>query len=129
MTETSNIEHLPGEDILVTCLQKNLSFTINNKQVKRGRLLLFRRFHYFIQIALLSERGIRENFEIPIPFNIEYYPDEGLLYFDYRLNALQVEHLPKIPEKVQSIYFDRILEIQIINHPNAEFSTTFSICR
>lgn len=116
MADTLNFDYIPGEQYLISCLQQNLSFTINNRSIKRGRLLLFRRFHYFIQIALLTEKGTRENFEIPIPFNIEFYQDDGLMYFDYRIKSLQTNILPKIPEKVNSVYFDKILEIQIINN-------------
>lgn len=108
-------DQIPGEQFLVQCLQKNISFSINNRTIKRGRLLLFRRFHYFIQIALLTEKGTRENFDVPIPFKIEDYLDEGLIYFDYRLKSLEVDILPIISEKVSSIYFDKILEIQVIN--------------
>lgn len=112
---TIHPDQIPGEQFLVHCLQKNVSFSVNNRTVKRGRLLLFKRFHYFIQIALLTEKGTKENFDIPIPFKIEDYLDEGLLYFDYRLKSLEVDMLPIITEKVSSIYFDKILEIQIIN--------------
>lgn len=114
-TSLAHPDQIPGEQFLVHCLQKNISFSVNNKVIKRGKLLLFRRFHYFIQIALLTERGTRENFDIPIPFNIEDYLEEGLLYFDYRVKSLEVENLPFITEKVSSIYFDKILEIQVIN--------------
>jgi hypothetical protein len=110
------LEQIPGEKFLTDCLQKNVSFCINNKALKRGRLLLFKRFHYFIQISLLTERGLRENFDIPIPFKIDSYRDEGLMYFDYRLKSLEVDYLPMIKEKVSSAYFDKILEIQVINN-------------
>ena len=117
MTGTSTIhpDQIPGEQFLVQCLQKNVSFSISNRVIKRGRLLLFKRFHYFIQIALLTEKGTRENFDVPIPFKIEDHLEEGLLYFDYRVKSLEVENLPLITEKISSIYFDKILEIQIIN--------------
>jgi len=115
IASTVSIDQVPGELFLFSCLQKNVNFSINNKTIKRGRLLLFRRFHYFIQIALLTERGTRENFDIPIPFKVEDYLEEGLLYFDYRLSSLEVQNIPLIKEKVSSIYFDRILEMQVIN--------------
>lgn len=112
IVDSINLEQIPGEKFLISFLQKNLKFSINNKIVKKGRLILFRRFHYFIQISLLSEKGTRENFDLPIPFKVENYEDDGLLYFDYRLKSLEVENLPKISQKVCSIYFDKILEIQ-----------------
>ena len=115
ITDSISLDQVPGEAFLVSCLQKNLTFVVNNKIVKKGRLLLFRRFHYFIQISLLNEKSIRENFDLPIPFKVEDYLDEELLYFDYRLKSLEVESLPIIPEKVHSVYFDKILEIQVVN--------------
>ena len=113
-SNTFHLDQVPGEQFLISCLQKNINFSINNKTIKKGRLLLFRRAHYYIQVALLTEKDLRENFEIPIPFKVENYSDEGLLYFDYRLDSLQVDTLAKIPDKVSSIYFNRILEIQTV---------------
>lgn len=108
-------DQIPGERFLVPCLQKNLSFSINNKSIKRGKLILFKRFHYFIQFSLISDKGFKETFDVPIPFKIEDYGDEGLIYFDYRLSSLEVDSLPLISDKVSSIYFDKILEIQLVN--------------
>ena len=42
----STIEHL--ESILNTLLQRNLNFQINNKIVKRGKLVLFSVKDYYI---------------------------------------------------------------------------------
>ena len=115
ITDSLSLDQIPGENFLISCLQKNLNFIINHKIIKKGKLLLFKRFHYFIQITLMNEKNVRENFDLPIPFKVESYTDEGLMYFDYRLKALEVEFLPNIPEKVHSIYFNKILEIQTIN--------------
>lgn len=109
------LEQIPGEIFLRKCLQKNISFSLNNKSIKRGRLLLFKRFHYFVQMTLMMEKGSQENLDIPIPFKVEHYEEEGLMYFDYRLRSLEVENVPLIKDRVSSIYFDRILEVQIIN--------------
>lgn len=116
MAPNLSIDRIPGEDFLVNCLQKNICFSLNNKTIKRGKLLLFKRFHYFIQMTLLTEKGSNENMDIPIPFKIEDHLDEGLVYFDYRIKSLEVDSLPEIPEKVSSIYFDKILEMQVINN-------------
>lgn len=106
-------ETVPGEAFLMSCLQKNISFSISNKVIKKGRLLLFRKVHYYIQIALQTEKNQKENFEIPIPFNVESYEDEGLMYMDYRINSLNVTSLPTVPNKVSSSYFNKILEITV----------------
>ena len=109
------VEHIPGDAFLRDCLQKTLTFSINNRVIKKGKLILFRRVHYFIQIALQAENKLRENFEIPIPFQVEEYREEGLLYFDYRPSSLKVAALPLISNKVSSTYFNKILEIIVID--------------
>ena len=109
------LEQVPGEHFLLPLLQKQLVFSLNNKVIKQGRFLLFRRVHYFIQIAIANDKAIRENFEIPIPFRVENYSEDGLLYFDYRISSLNIECLPDIPTKVSSSYFNKILEISIKN--------------
>ena len=111
-----SLQHqIPGELFLVNCLQKQLSFTLNNKQIKNGRLLLFKKSHFYIQIALLNEKNIRENFEIPFPFKIENYKQDGLLYYDYRVKSLNLETVPCLPTKVSSTFFNKILEISVLN--------------
>jgi hypothetical protein len=116
IADSVQVEQIPNEQFLMSCLQKNICFTINNKVIKRGRLILYKRFHYFIQISLLTEKGAREHLEIPLPFNTELHVDEGLLYLDYRLKALNVETYPKIPDRVPSIFFNKILEMQVITN-------------
>lgn len=115
ITSANHLDQIPGEPFLVSCLQKNIAFSVNNRTLKKGRLILFRRVHYFVQLSLLTEKGTRENIEVPIPYKVEDYSEEGLLYFDYRLKSLEVESLPRIPDKVSSVYFDKILEIQAAN--------------
>jgi hypothetical protein len=110
-----SLDHVPGEQYLIPWLQKQVSFSIGDKIIKRGRLLLFRRIHYYIQIALMTEKNVRENFEIPIPFSVENHETDGLLYFDYRLSSLHLENMPPVPKKVSSSYFNKILEIAALN--------------
>ena len=105
------LDQVPGEPFLIKCLQKQLLFTLGDRIIKKGKLLLFRRVHYYIQISLATDKTTRENFEIPIPFRVENYDEENLLYFDYRLKSLNIQNLPDIPLKVSSSYFNKILEI------------------
>ena len=114
ITSTINLDQVPGEQFLLASLQKQVNFLINGKAIKKGRLLLFRRIHYYVQIALMTDKSQRENFEIPIPFKVENYQEEGLIYFDYRLDSLETDELPIIPDKVPSVYFNKILEIQTV---------------
>ncbi len=106
---------MPGEEFLFSCLQKEMSFYLGNKPIKQGRLLLFRRTHFFIQITLFNSKKEKENFEIPFPFNVEEHEDEGIAYFDYRTVALNSLSLPIISHKVSSSYFNKILEITVKN--------------
>lgn len=107
------VETLLDNSILTSFLQKTLTFTLQDKVIKKGRLLLFKKSHYFIQFALQTNKKDQENLEIPFPFALEYYPDEELLYFDYRLNSLLNEDFSYVPQKINSIYFNKILELQV----------------
>ena len=111
---TASIPNLFSEKpVLISFLQKPVTFSIKGKVVKRGRLLLFRKAHYFVQFSLETNKKDRESFDVPIPFDIEHYPEDELLYFDYRISSFLVDNLPKLPNKVSSIYFNNILEIQV----------------
>jgi hypothetical protein len=104
---------IPGEDFLFSCLQKELSFYVGNKIVKKGRLILFKRTHFFIQITLCNSKKEKENFEIPFPFSIEEHNDDNVIYFDYRVESLNAKTLPIFQNKVSSSYFNKILEIVV----------------
>lgn len=108
-----SVDSIPCEQFFLDCLQKQISFSINNKVIRQGKLLLFRRNHFFIQLALQTTKTSKENFDIPMPFNVDQYDEEGLLYFDYRLDSLRVDCLPLIPEKIFSAFLNKILEIQV----------------
>jgi len=110
-TNTEDTSEIPGDSFLMSCLQKNIKVSINGKLLKKGKLLLFRRFHFFIQITMQTEKNAKENIDLPYPFKTENYKHDGLLFYDYRIKSLNVEHLPKLPTKVSSVYFDKILEI------------------
>lgn len=90
MINVSNIylEKIPSESFFTKNLQNNLCFVLGHKTIRKGKLILFKQVHFFIQVCLLTSKNVYETFEIPIPFNVEYYSDENLIYFDYRINAL-----------------------------------------
>ena len=106
---------IPGELFLTHCLQKRLQFKLNDKQLKSGKLLFFKKSHFYIQIALVNEKGVRENFEIPYPFKVEDYEEDGLLYYDYRIKSLNIDFIPNTTSKVSSIFFNKILEIFVVD--------------
>ena len=117
------LEELPGEIFLTRSLQSPVVFTLGEKIIKQGRLVHFKRTHYYMQITLQSSKNTKEAFEIPIPFKVEEYIAESLAYFDYRIPAL-AGTAEDINKKLNSIkiknvnpsqYYNRILEIQARN--------------
>lgn len=117
------LETLPGEDFLTKHLQTPIKFTLGQKVIKQGRLILFKRTHYYIQITVQTSKATKESFEVPIPFKTEEHVNENLMYFDYRLSSL-VGYSEDLLDKVQKIkfkninpsqYYNRILEIQAGN--------------
>ena len=117
------LEELPGEDFFTKYLQTPVRFTLGHKVIKQGKLILFKRAHYYFQITVQTLKYTKESFEIPIPFRIEEHSNEGLMYFDYRLNSLvgiNDTHFEKIKKlKIKNInpsqYYNKILEIQAEN--------------
>lgn len=100
-------------------LQTSLSFYLGKRVVREGRLIIFKRNHYFFQMTILNEKNEKEYFDIPLPFKAEYHPEENLLYFDYRIKTLasgdeilENDLLQQKTKLAPSQYFNRILEIQ-----------------
>lgn len=121
MINVSNIylDEMPAEGFFTENLQRNLTFNLGTKTIRKGRLIIFKKSHFFIQISLLSSKGNQETFEVPIPFKVEHHPEENLIYFDYRLNSLTGNNeelkdlvLQQIKKNTPSQYFNKILEIQ-----------------
>ena len=117
------LETLPGEEFLTKHLQNTVKFVLGQKVIKQGRLIIFKRTHYYIQITVQTSKAAKESFEIPIPFKTEEYVNENLIYFDYRLSSLvglNEELLDKTQNvKIKNInpsqYYNKILEIQAGN--------------
>ena len=117
------VDSYPGEMFFTSSIQNNLIFTLGKKVVKQGRLILFKQAHFYIQLSLLSNKNVKEVLEIPIPFYIENYPHEKLIYFDYRFRALAGNDT-SISQRLQNVtikninpsqYYNKILEIKTIN--------------
>jgi hypothetical protein len=114
------LEEIPGENFLQNYLQTSLKFILGQKIIKQGRLIIFKRAHYYLHITLLTSKNNKESFEIPIPYKVETYPHEGLAYFDYRVQGLGGlnEELNNKLSKIRikntnpSQYHNKILEIQ-----------------
>lgn len=99
-------------------LQKNISFEIKNKILKKGKLVLFYQRNFYLVFILETDKKIRNKIEVPIPFGIECHDEDDLMYFDYRLITLK-KHLYDVepyfslynPKNSKSKYFNIILTI------------------
>jgi len=87
-----------GTDLEKACkflLQKEITLELNNKVYKKGKLLLFYQKNFYITFVMDTAKKLKDKIEIPIPYNIEMYEDENLLYFDYRIKSLS-KYAPQI---------------------------------
>jgi hypothetical protein len=115
MINVSNIclDEMPGESFFTKNLQNNMVFNLGQKTIRKGRLIIFKRSHFFIQISLLSVKNEQETFES------EYHKEENLMYFDYRPKSLIGNDedmrdlvLQQTIKTSPSQYYNKILEIQ-----------------
>jgi hypothetical protein len=118
LSNTAILEFFPGEEILSSLLQSTLQIRINNKNIRVGRLIHFKRIHYVYCLVFLNSKDGRETLEIPIPFNIEMYKDEKLIYFDYRVKTFTNNNadiqlkVNKIKTTNSTTFYDKIVEIE-----------------
>ena len=114
------IDNTKLEEVLKNILQKKVTFEIEGKCFKTGKILLFSQKYFYISFILSTSKKKQEKLEIPIPFNVEVHKDDNLIYFDYRLSTLAfnnkeaLEALYKIPAQKNKFY-NKILTINIIN--------------
>lgn len=110
-----------GTDIEKACkflLQKNITLELKNKTYKQGKLIIFYQTNFYITFILNTAKKEKEKIDIPIPYDVEFYDDENLIYFDYRIKSLS-KHAPEIetnllvyPKKIKNNKFwDTILLI------------------
>lgn len=110
-----------GTDVEKACkflLQKDITIDIKNKTYKQGKLILFYQRNFYLTFVMDTAKKAKEKIEIPIPYGIEMYEDESLVYFDYRIKTL-AKHAPEIetnlivyPKKISgNKFWDSILLI------------------
>ena len=108
------------EDALKSILQRKIKINLNNKQIKKGKLILFKQSNYHLELTIKREGNELKRFEIPIPFNIEIHKSDGLMYFDYRFSTLSkgnkelFDIMSKLPKEGNSKFYNKILEIEVL---------------
>jgi hypothetical protein len=114
------IENTLIDKTLKELLQKNVRLQFKSKPFKQGKLLLYQQNNYYISLLLQNSKKGNVKFEIPIPYHVESWPDEKLVYFDYRLSTLSkkkdslYQQLKSVRPTKISKYYDSILEIIIL---------------
>ena len=118
------INNTKFEDLLKSFLQKKVSFELNNKIFKIGRILLFTQKYFYVTFILNTTKKKQEKLELPIPFNFEINKEDNQVYLDYRVSTLAYNNkkaFDLLNLKTSDIsftknkFFNKILTIQIIN--------------
>jgi hypothetical protein len=96
---------------------KKVTFLLDNKPIKDGRLKLFTMKGFNLKFFILDDNNDIKNIELPYPF--KFTKNKSGYLFDYRLSAFKLIQNPELvyslTEKdfVKSRYFDKLLEIKI----------------
>ena len=76
------------EEELKPFLQRNVSFKIDTKILKKGRLILFNVVDFYVVFTIETAfSNKRQSYEIPFPFYIDRV-DSNMLILDYRFHHL-----------------------------------------
>lgn len=79
------------EKIFEKYFQKTISLSIKDEQIKKGKFLLIKNCiignNYFYELTIERVKKL-DLVRIPYPFEIEEYPEDNLLFLDYRLSSL-----------------------------------------
>jgi len=110
------------DETLKPLLLRDIRFTINSQHYKEGNFVLYNYGYFSINFSLKNYRKHKtEIIKIPLPFNVEYYEDEKLLYFDYRLHSFChdkeiIELIKKVKKPMLSRFYDKIVTIEVYKH-------------
>lgn len=73
------------ERTINTFLQRNTTFLIDNKSIKKGKLVLFNVKDFYLIFHLKSGND-QKKYELPYPFKV--YMEEGKIVLDYTIDTL-----------------------------------------
>ena len=75
------------EPILKSLLQRDVSFEVNNKTLRAGKLIIFHIKDFYISFILKTEKHPNKLYEIPVPYEFGS-SKTGDVTFDYRLSGV-----------------------------------------
>ena len=114
-----DIINTPTEDILKHLLQRQLSFVINDRVVKKGKLILFKQNNYCVDLNLKQQTDDERLvvYTIPLPFFVTQ--TSRCVLFDYRLallvgnNVSLLNMIRAIPPARRTKFYDATLTINM----------------
>jgi len=85
-------------------LQSSLSFSLENKILKRGKLILFsiKDFYCIFTIICQEKNNKKIIFEIPYPFKLVSTPDKVIFDYSLKTFANEDENISEILKKIAS---------------------------
>lgn len=72
------------EQKLKPLMLRTVEFVLDEKIVKRGKIMVFNTKQFFVKFKMDTEQGIKE-YELPYPFDLR--EQDGGYLFDYSLSA------------------------------------------
>lgn len=67
-------------------LQRDIVFSMDNKIIKEGKLILFSQKDYYLIFHLKNSNGDNKKYELPYPFHINR--EKNYLTFDYKIESI-----------------------------------------
>lgn len=117
-TSMITIEDTNIEKALKYLLQKDIIIRVQGKQWKTGKMLLFNQSGFYVEVILDGPKR-QERFEVPIPFEVEVWHADGLVYFDYMFSTLargnkQLESIIHgLKSDRKSRFYNAVMEIEV----------------
>jgi hypothetical protein len=92
------------EKVFEKYFQKNILLSIKDETIKKGKFLLIKNCiignNYYFELTIERVKKL-DLVRIPYPFEIEEYPEDNLLFLDYRLSSLFKNNKKLLNEKSQ----------------------------
>ena len=105
-------------DCIKNYLQKNVTFSVGQKTVRRGKLLLYNINDYYIKFTIKTNKDIQKTYEVPFPFQV--YDNKNYLTLSYKINDLcagnntRIDFINKYFTEITNKLHDKRLIISII---------------
>ena len=111
------------EGYIKQILQKNVSFNINGKTVKEGKLILYNIKDFFLSFHIVTSKNQTKIYEIPVPYRVHRTKD--VIRLDYGINNI-IKKDAQVKLIIASLYkkigkksklFDNIVDIKVNTSP------------